>query len=1295
MNKEGHGKGNPSAAEGTSSFDFADTGIPEEFDGYRLVKPIGKGGMGVVYLGYDTLIERPVAIKFISSASPDPEVKRRFLVEARAAARLQHPCIVTIYRAGEVAGHPYTVSEFLEGESLDMLETPVAWPRALDIGYDLARGLAVAHNSGVIHRDIKPGNVFLPNEGTLKILDFGIAVLLEETPHHFDAASIQSIGSAAGVGPKARPADDDATVRMSGPPALADADDRPEPPHAGAHRKIVAGTPTYMSPEAWRAEPVTFASDVYSLGVLLYRLCSGRAPHAAETIEDLRDLVLGRDALPLQEVAANVDASFAAVVDKCIMRDPLERYQSGEEVRAALSRLIYRSRTDILPEGNPYRGLRPFEAEHQAFFFGRDSEVRTILERLSADPIVIVAGDSGVGKSSLCRSGILSRVQEWLDKERTWLVAVIVPGRDPLAAFSASVAGPLGMSEQELNSLLAEGPDVLRRELCRALGQDQGLVLFFDQLEELVTQCEEEKAAAMAELFGRLAMPAPGLKVLATIRGDFLSRLAAFPAIGDAIERCLYFLRPLSKDRVREAVQGPARVKGFSFETDELVDELVEPTVSAGGGLPLLQFGLEKLWESRDEENKVIPKAALEALGGVTGALSLHADEVLGGLRAGRQEAARCIFLRLISADGTRATRTHEELESSHPESTAALDALVKGRLVVARDAPEGAVYEIAHEALVHGWKTLAGWLASDADARIVRERLEAASVEWERLGRPREALWGAKQVAEVSGLEGEGQELAPAEREFVQQSRRVIRRKRVVVWGLAVMIPVAIALIWGGIRLKTVMEVRGKVLERTSESRGLLTKAGELKQRMETIETAAFSLFDKGELEKAESEWKKARQAEAMLLETLGLAGREVELALMLDPGHGEARSLLADVLFQRALLAEKRRDAAAVDELLLRLEIYDEGGGRMEKWDEPGRLTVRIEPGADAVVLERYVIAEDGRLKPEVEKNNLKALIENMILAPGSYRLTLSAAGRAQIQYPFTMGRGESLDIEVVLPPKGAVPPGFAYIPPGRFYFGTAREDSIRKGFMHTVPIHANETGAYLMEKHETTFRQWIEYLESLPADQRASRVPTIHAGGFEGALSLEQLTDGRWQLSIKPTVQSYTVVSGEKLTYQGRKVRADQDWLSFPVVGITADDARAYALWLHESGRVPGARLCTELEWERAAGGADERPWPHGFVLASEDANFDQTYGKNPPAMGPDEVGAHPESRSPFDIEDLAGNVWEWTVNALGDGDHAARGGSFYFDLNSARKANREVPEPAFRDVSVGFRVCADAS
>jgi formylglycine-generating enzyme required for sulfatase activity len=150
----------------------------------------------------------------------------------------------------------------------------------------------------------------------------------------------------------------------------------------------------------------------------------------------------------------------------------------------------------------------------------------------------------------------------------------------------------------------------------------------------------------------------------------------------------------------------------------------------------------------------------------------------------------------------------------------------------------------------------------------------------------------------------------------------------------------------------------------------------------------------------------------------------------------------------------------------------------------------------------------------------------------------------------------------------------------------------------------------------------------------------------------------------------------------------------WKNLPVVGVSWEDALAYEGWLDRTGRVPGARPCSEHEWERAARGPDARLYPHGDRLLADDAAFDETYGRTLLAYGPDEAGAHPRSASPFGVLDLSGNVWEATQGVGSDGNIILRGGSWYQDQFSARVDMRDFGEPTQRTVRLGVRVCADS-
>ncbi len=283
---------------------------PETFDQFRLVRLLGQGAMGKVYEGHDIRLDRRVAVKFIAMTEPDDASRERFLIEARSMARVAHPNVITAHYCGEVQGRPYLVSEYVAGQGLDLLDRPVTWQRALAIGIDLARGLRAAHRCGVLHRDIKPANVILNLEGQAKLVDFGLARMLDIPPEWLVARSVKAA--------------EDGSASLTGNGAW-------------------IGTPLYMAPEIWHGKQASSRSDVYSLGMLLYELCAGRTAYAnANTVLELKAAAETQDAQPLRELAPSVDLGFAAVVDHCLLRDPAERFASGEDLCQALEALADR-----------------------------------------------------------------------------------------------------------------------------------------------------------------------------------------------------------------------------------------------------------------------------------------------------------------------------------------------------------------------------------------------------------------------------------------------------------------------------------------------------------------------------------------------------------------------------------------------------------------------------------------------------------------------------------------------------------------------------------------------------------------------------------------------------------------------------------------------------------------------------------------------------------------------------------------------------------------------------------------
>ena len=484
----------------------------------------------------------------------------------------------------------------------------------------------------------------------------------------------------------------------------------------------------------------------------------------------------------------------ARFIDRCLARAPDERFTSAE-LRDALEALIRRDRISVLPRGNPYRGLMPFEAEHRGLFFGRDSAIREVAERLRSDRLVLITGESGVGKSSLARAGILPRVTErGLDSQREWAVCTMVPGRHPLATLISVLARRLGIEQSVLEEMAARDVGKLIRFFRGRHGDTAGTLLFIDQLEELITVSAPQQAASVASMLAEFSDKLPGMRVLATVRGDRVTDLARLGNFGALVERAMYILTPLSDEGIRQCIVGPARAVGARFESPALVDTLVESASRAEGGLPLLQFALAQLWDSREADQNLISEQSLRAIGGVNGALSRHADSVIRALLPGTRQVARQILINLVGAHNTRRRRPEDELIVDDGTWRAALDALVDGRLVVVREIDGNATYEIAHEALISSWLALRRWLDEEGGKRIVIEHLATEAAEWDRLGRPSVSLWRKGELAEADQVEAV--ELPAVAGEFLLASRRAEKLAR---WGWR-SVPIVVLLIAAGI---------------------------------------------------------------------------------------------------------------------------------------------------------------------------------------------------------------------------------------------------------------------------------------------------------------------------------------------------------------------------------------------------------------------------------------------------------------------------------------------------------------
>src|SRR5690349_9702858 len=281
---------------------------------YEILAPLGAGGMGEVYRARDSKLDRDVAVKVLpAQLTSSPDALARFEREAKAVAALSHPNILSIFDFGTHAGVSYAVAELLEGETLRgrIDSAPITQRQAVDWSLQIAKGLSAAHGRGVVHRDLKPDNVFVSRDGHVKILDFGLAKRVDSGP-----------------------------------------EDKTSAPTDAGHTEpgTVMGTMGYMSPEQLRGLAVDHLTDIFSFGAILYELLSGKKAFKRDTASDTIAAILKEEPQELTQSGRNVSPALDHIVTHCLEKDRENRFQTAKDVAFALSEAS--SPTSAVPSGS-------------------------------------------------------------------------------------------------------------------------------------------------------------------------------------------------------------------------------------------------------------------------------------------------------------------------------------------------------------------------------------------------------------------------------------------------------------------------------------------------------------------------------------------------------------------------------------------------------------------------------------------------------------------------------------------------------------------------------------------------------------------------------------------------------------------------------------------------------------------------------------------------------------------------------------------------------------------------------
>lgn len=712
----------------------------EPLRGYRLLEQVGEGAFGVVYRAIQPQVGREVAIKAVHpELANHPDFVRRFDHEAQIVARLEHPHVVPLYDYWREPDAAYLVMRFLRGGSVDdLLEAgPLETSTAVSITQQIASALAAAHRQGVVHRDVKPGNVLLDEEGNAYLSDFGVAL---------DAGSPE---------------------RSTG--------------------TMMRGTPAYLSPEQIRLEPASPSSDVYALGIVVFEMLTGEHPFPESSLTALLDRH-AHDAVPsVRTLRPDLPAEVDAVIGRATAKDAGDRFPEitmiAAELRAALegTRVVEEATG---PTRNPYKGLRAFLEADAVDFFGREAVTTRLIHSLADDDpaarFLAVVGPSGSGKSSVVRAGLIPALRRGaIPGSERWYIIELLPGSHPFRELETALLGVAVEPPPSLLEVLESDELGIARAAERVLPDPAALLLVVvDQLEELFTMTEDvERTRFLAGLRAAALQPEGRVRVVATLRADFYDAPLSVPGFGDLLAARTEAITPMAPEELERAIVAPADQAGFVVEP-RLLAEMIADVADRPGALPLLQYALTELAERAD--GRTLTLDAYRRIGRVSGALARRADTLFDPMNERARDACRQLFLRLVTlGEGTEDTRRRvrrSELATlADPETMdAVIETFGRHRLLSFDRDPDTRepTVEIAHEALLREWARLRGWIDDAREALRQRARISSGTQDWIHADRNSDYLLSGIRLAQAEEA-GAGATLrfTENEREFLDAS--------------------------------------------------------------------------------------------------------------------------------------------------------------------------------------------------------------------------------------------------------------------------------------------------------------------------------------------------------------------------------------------------------------------------------------------------------------------------------------------------------------------------------------------